>query len=122
MHKNLLKLFMITSLIAYSVTFASAITVGGPHATMDFKCADCHKTDTPQSSPTNEACLACHDSYEKLAEKTKPKHIANPEDKEAHANPHASHMGPVNCIDCHRTHKASELVCAQCHSFDFMPK
>lgn len=105
-----------------SGSIAAAMTVGGPHAPMGFKCADCHKTDAPQAAPTNGACLACHGSYEQLAEKTKPKHVANPDDKEAHANPHASHMGQISCADCHHTHKPSELVCGQCHSFDFVPK
>ncbi|ACD94669.1 cytochrome c3 family protein [Trichlorobacter lovleyi] len=116
------KLFFILTLLTVTVAGANALTVGGPHATMGFKCADCHKTDAPQAGPTNEACLSCHGSYEQLAAKTKPKHIANPADKEAHANPHESHMGPINCTDCHRTHKPSELVCGQCHTFDFVPK
>jgi fumarate reductase flavoprotein subunit len=118
----LARLLATLTVLTATVAGAGAMTVGGPHATMGFACVDCHKTDVPQSAPTNEACLSCHGSYEKLAEKTRPRHIANPQDKEAHANPHDSHMGPINCTDCHRTHKPSELVCGQCHSFDFVPK
>ncbi|SJZ57336.1 Cytochrome c3 [Trichlorobacter thiogenes] len=121
MFRTTFKLLFVLTLLTATVSAVHALTVGGPHATMGFKCADCHKTDAPQAGPTNEACLACHESYEKLAQKTKPKKI-NPADKESHANPHESHMGPINCTDCHRTHKPSELVCGQCHTFDFVPK
>ncbi|WP_165657647.1 cytochrome c3 family protein, partial [Sutterella wadsworthensis] len=33
-------------------------------------------------------------------------------------NPHYSHLGDVNCTDCHKGHKKSELMCNSCHQFD----
>jgi len=117
MKKNLL-LLSVLMLLAAS---ASAEEIGGAHAGMDFSCTDCHQTDTPGIPPTNKNCLQCHDSYEALAKATAPQHV-DPEDKESAANPHDSHMGPIDCFNCHKTHTPSELVCAECHSFDMEPK
>jgi len=109
-------------MFAATTTSAGAMTVGGAHADFGFSCADCHKTDTPEKAPNNTDCLSCHGSYEELAAKTKPTDIADPTDKEAFANPHESHMGPIPCMDCHKTHRKSELICADCHNFDWLPK
>lgn len=55
-------------------------------------------------------CMQCHGDYEKLAEKT-----ANLD-----PNPHRSHMGKVNCTECHTKDRASaepKLMCNSCHNF-----
>ena len=55
-------------------------------------------------------CLQCHVSYDKLAEAT----------KDIKPNPHKSHLGAVNCTECHKADKPSrqpELMCNTCHNF-----
>ena len=38
-------------------------------------------------------------------------------------NPHHSHLGDVNCTDCHKADKAKpQLVCNQCHKFTIREK
>ena len=62
---------------------------------------------------TKNQCLKCHQSYEALAAKT---------DKYA-VNPHYSHLGAVDCVECHQPDKANpELMCNSCHKFDMNKK
>lgn len=98
-----------------------AMEIGGAHADMDMSCADCHQVDAPEKAPTTNNCLECHDSYEELIKATAPTNI-DPDDEESRANPHDSHMGLLDCIECHKTHVPSEFVCAECHMFDMEPK
>lgn len=57
---------------------------------------------------TKNQCLQCHGPYEKLAKET----------AKLSPNPHASHLGAVNCEDCHKADKSKpELMCNQCHQF-----
>ena len=59
---------------------------------------------------TKNQCMACHGDYQKLAKAT----------EKLTPNPHASHLGDVNCEDCHKADKAQpELMCNQCHQFAF---
>lgn len=79
-------------------------------------CASCHGASLPVKGDTvaNDKCLACHVSYEALAEKTKP--------KGAHgANPHKSHLDKIDCTVCHFGHQKSVVYCKDCHS-KFNPK
>lgn len=64
---------------------------------------------------TKGQCLQCHQSYDALAEKT----------KNLEPNPHKSHLGAVNCIECHKADKPSkqpELMCNSCHNFTLKAK
>ena len=59
---------------------------------------------------TKGQCLQCHQSYDALAEKT----------KNLEPNPHKSHLGAVNCVECHKADKPSkqpELMCNSCNNF-----
>ncbi len=59
---------------------------------------------------TKDKCMQCHGNYEKLAAATK---AVTP-------NPHKSHMGAVNCTECHKADKPAaqpELMCNSCHNF-----
>ena len=50
-----------------------------------------------------------------LAEKT----------KNLEPNPHKSHLGAVNCVECHKADKPSkqpELMCNSCHNFTLKTK
>ena len=63
------------------------------HTAHGMKCDTCHKT-TPA---------------ETLAKKSA--------EKKVEPNPHYSHLGDVNCTECHKGHQKSELMCNQCHQF-----
>ena len=56
----------------------------------------------------SHASLKCHGSYEKLAKLT-----AKPGEK---FNPHDSHMGRIECTQCHSMHAKSHYICRDCHS------
>ena len=57
--------------------------------------------------PTQAQCLQCHGDYAALAEKTK---TLTP-------NPHANHMGHVQCNACHAWKTAPKLMFNDCHNF-----
>ena len=84
------------------------------HAQMGVKCEQCHKAKMPKAGAKvkNERCLACHQSYEALAERTK---ALNP-------NPHKTHLGNVRCTDCHAGHQQGKLMCNDCHKFNLTVK
>lgn len=78
-------------------------------------CAACHDANavTASSVPDDERalnakCNTCHGGYKVLAEKS----------KDLHFNPHASHLGDINCTVCHRAHEKPKLACNDCHAFD----
>ena len=37
-------------------------------------------------------------------------------------NPHRSHLGDVNCVECHSGHGEPCLMCNDCHQFKIQPK
>lgn len=58
-------------------------------------------------------CMQCHGDYPSLAKKT-----AGYE-----PNPHFSHMGEVNCVECHKPDQAApQAMCNSCHKFEFKQK
>ncbi len=77
--------------------------VNGSHAKIP--CTACHAGQAAPAAPAQKACLACHGSYEALAKKTEGKF-----------NPHDSHMGRVECAQCHSMHKKSRFICHDCHA------
>ena len=82
--------------------------LAGKHKAMGVDCEGCHK-GAPGKPPPMTACLNCHGTYEQLAAKG---------EKLEH-NPHASHLGELECGNCHQGHKASVDYCARCHTFAF---
>ena len=62
--------------------------------------------------PVQAQCLECHGGLAGLAEKTK---AVTP-------NPHANHMGRVQCNACHSWKTAPKLMCNDCHSFPALQK
>jgi len=78
------------------------------HRVNGLACADCHGKD-PKKPPETAMCLGCHESHAKVAERTKG----------LKPNPHDNHVNnPTfagDCSDCHRGHKALELMCRSCH-------
>ena len=76
-------------------------------------CGTCHTKENAIGGnafvvPKDETCIACHGDYKALAEKT----------KDLRFNPHASHLGDINCTVCHAAHEKPKLACNDCHTFD----
>lgn len=110
------KSFIMVSVIAIlSVVLLSSVAIAkelkGKHKENAVACVDCHKTDKPMKAASVESCKECHGTYADVKELTK---------KLPEANPHDSHLGELDCRDCHKIHRASEVVCASCHNFDFV--
>jgi fumarate reductase flavoprotein subunit len=87
---------------------AQTLFLGDKHKNMGVDCSGCHKEDPPKQNVPMAVCLGCHGDYPKVAEKT----------KKLDPNPHDSHLGEIECGQCHHAHKASVLVCAGCHEMD----
>jgi fumarate reductase flavoprotein subunit len=72
-------------------------------------CQGCHGVDKPETPATEKACLACHKSLEGVAGRTENRQ----------PNPHKNHLtesSDIECMHCHRGHKADALICHQCHT------
>ena len=100
--------------VALSGSVAAAGDLAGFHAALG-GCAVCHDTNavTAANVPDderalNQKCETCHGDYKALAEKT----------KDLRFNPHASHLGDINCTVCHAAHEKPKLACNDCHTFD----
>lgn len=75
------------------------------HKAEGIECADCHGKDIGEMV-ANQSCLACHESFEKVAERTTDMHI----------NPHRSiHFMDYVCAACHQGHKPLNNFCQNCH-------
>ena len=92
--------------LAAPSAFAAGTAPHGSHASL--KCETCHAGQAQPAAPSQRTCLKCHGSYEKLAKLT-----AKPGEK---FNPHDSHMGRIECTQCHSMHAKSHYICRDCHS------
>ena len=101
---------IVLTLAAFLTATAVAQELKGKHKEQGLTCVDCHKTDKPDKPASVEACKECHGGYADVKELTKDL----PE-----ANPHDSHLGELDCRECHKIHGPSQLVCASCHNFEF---
>lgn len=81
----------------------------GSHASLP--CTTCH-TGKTMTTPPKETCLKCHESYQKLGERTAK---LNP-------NPHSNHRGEQACTNCHSMHAQPRFECNDCHTFDMKMK
>lgn len=86
------------------------------HLAQGVTCTDCHAIGETKAPAKVEACLGCHDGYEGMAKRTEKKgdgtYLSN-------MNPHKSHLGKVECTECHKGHeKAVTTTCEKrCHTF-----
>ncbi len=64
----------------------------------------------------NDLCLNCHGGYDELVEKTKNSKAFTTDDGKV-INPHDTHVGKVECFNCHKMHqdKAPIEYCYSCH-------
>jgi hypothetical protein len=86
---------------------AAAEYLADRHAARGIDCEDCHREGAPFRPAKSAPCEGCHgdnDAVAKLTAKSRP-------------NPHFTHLGDVACLECHRAHQPSRLVCDDCHRF-----
>ena len=75
------------------------------HLKQGIKCASCHGSDV-KAVISNDSCLKCHGSYDKLADQTKDMHI------NVHKSPH---FKDLECTSCHTSHNETTAFCQDCH-------
>lgn len=105
-------LFILIVLFASVLLWAAATApyLADAHKTKGMNCAACHgeKMDVDDNeTAVNAACVQCHGSLAKVAEKS----------KEA-VNAHKSHLGKMSCTVCHAGHTDSTTYCLNCHNFN----
>ena len=111
------------------------------HAFRDITCVDCHQHtfeqqlhelivqvrgdyETPfaRARYPMDTCFGCHEhgSYEQIRLRTTDLGISDPQAMFHEANPHRPpHYDDLECHSCHRIHRESTLLCAECHMFRF---
>lgn len=73
---------------------------------------DNYREPLPEVKVRQEVCLRCHGDYKLMGERT----------ADVFPNPHASHLGEVDCRLCHKMHKESLNYCDECHTpEEFLP-
>ena len=80
------------------------------HGQGQVSCGGCHGPAVPGFDTTvaNAVCLSCHGPMVQLAAKTEPAEFKD-------RNPHASHLGEIDCTVCHKAHGPSKVYCLGCH-------
>ena len=108
-----MKKFILT---AAAIAFGLSMSVAGSAAAADAKTlAEIHGKNWPEATgwAKKDTCMGCHGSYADLAKAT----------TKLEPNPHFSHLGDVNCQECHKGDKAEpELMCNSCHNFTLREK
>lgn len=79
------------------------------HALKGLTCKGCHDVMISEETVPTERCLQCHETYEKLAEKSNIHYGC--------LYPHFSDK-ELECSACHRAHDKSVYICNRCHSYD----
>lgn len=80
------------------------------HREHGIKCGACHPGKISGDVDMEKTCLSCHGTYDDVVYMTSG----------ANYNPHVSHMGKMECSDCHRAHKPSIDGCAACHGSEYL--
>lgn len=95
---------------SYFKSWASSAFLDRVHGEQGTGCLACHSSYFPEEPVSMSACMECHGSYSDLSEST----------ADADPNPHASHLGEIECGLCHKSHEESVLVCNQCHDHNLV--
>ncbi len=106
------KFILAAAAVAFGLTMSVA---GAAEATGAKTLAEIHGKNWPDASGwvKKDTCMGCHGSYADLAKTT----------AKLEPNPHFSHLGEVNCQECHIGAKAKpELMCNTCHNFTLREK
>ena len=102
-------IFMIFTVLVNAAMYSHAAEsrpyTADRHKAYGVECKQCH-ADQDKNIFDYRSCLSCHESYQKVAERTRKRS----------RNPHKSHYGDLECNVCHHGHKADEDYCATCHS------
>jgi len=91
-----------------AVAEETAAFTANRHQARGLACNACHGEAQPKAPAPATACLACHQSIEAVAERT----------KDFEKNPHQNHIteaSDLECTQCHQGHKADTPLCHQCH-------
>jgi len=115
---------ILATLVILAVSFTPTISsaeqtkqLAEKHAEQGLTCTDCHGSFNEPAAKV-DSCLGCHDGYKGMAERTKTEgnglYLSN-------ANPHGSHLGNVECTECHKAHtRPVTNTCEdRCHTFNF---
>jgi len=97
---------MVERMRSFIKSWARSSYLDRVHGQQRTDCLDCHSSYFPDGPASMGVCMDCHGSYPSLAELT----------SDAEPNPHASHVGEIDCGHCHKMHEESVLVCDQCHN------
>ncbi|HAL85512.1 MAG TPA: flavocytochrome c [Deferribacteraceae bacterium] len=111
MKRLILFIFCCIMLTAFASFAAEGKALSDIHKASDITCADCHGkmkkiTVDDNEVSVNSSCVSCHGGMEEMAK------LSHEE-----INPHASHLGDINCTTCHKGHEKSQPYCLKCHSF-----
>ncbi len=98
-----------TGTVAVAPVNPGIATLFEKHADFGLDCITCHDESPPSKPVLMAVCLSCHGTYDELADKTSDMGATNP---------HAAHVGQLECGSCHGVHKPSVNYCAQCHDFE----
>lgn len=100
-------------------TYAAAIAAvdnkyyeeNNSHKENGVECVTCHETKNPVVAPNvdniSAVCATCHGTLNDMGKTT----------AQNKPNPHDTHIGAMDCYECHNIHKPSVNMCASCHTF-----
>jgi hypothetical protein len=88
----------------YAHTDGNRPSTADRHKAYGIECSGCHDNKDKKVFDYKQ-CLSCHESYKKVAERTKA----------LDRNPHKSHYGNLECNACHHGHRPDENFCSKCH-------
>lgn len=108
------RMFCLTAIVGIfwtvaAITQEKEVFTADRHKEMGFSCEVCHQEAEPTTPASGKSCLACHESMEAMAEKTKD-FVPNPHDN------HMTQSSNIECTQCHQGHKADVSLCEQCHA------
>ncbi len=115
---------------SYYDSYHDSDLLANKHAEADLVCHDCHESSIAIQAEegfkfitgnyqvplekrefSREFCLECHDDFDTMV-----KAATNFEE----SNPHDSHNGEMECTVCHNMHQESEVLCSECHIFNWI--
>lgn len=97
-----------TTFGAWAAATPTQTNLANFHLSHGASCQTCHGQGSPAPGArvAKATCKGCHDP-QKLRQQTA--HVS--------PNPHYTHLGDVNCTDCHKGHQKGVLMCNSCHRF-----
>lgn len=123
----------------YYQSWQDSSLLANKHASAGVTCHDCHESSISiqaeeglkfvtgdykdpldkREFPT-EFCLECHSDSGTGNPKGDSFNTAKAKTNFEESNPHDSHNGEQECNLCHNMHQPSNVMCSQCHIFDWM--